>query len=157
MAPVRSIEAGFTLIELITVMVLVGALALVVLPRLSGRADIDAAAFEQELVAALRTARSVATASGCPVQVRIDSAEYGVYLPSGAAGYQCGNAGAGFTVPLPHPTGNRTYPAPVPGGVHLTATTVTFDGRGGAQTVPSGTIHLGGRTVSVVSETGYVH
>lgn len=153
----RLAAAGFTLIELITVMVLISALALVVAPRLGDRVGIDAAAFEQELVAALRTARSAAVASGCPVQMRLDSAAYGVYWPSGASGDDCGNASAGFSVPLPHPMRSGPFSASVPAGVAVTPATVTFDRRGAAQTAPSGTLRIGARTVSVVGETGYVY
>ncbi|MGH8855691.1 MAG: prepilin-type N-terminal cleavage/methylation domain-containing protein [Telluria sp.] len=53
---------GFTMVELVLVMVLVGVIAAIGVPRLMGDNSFDAAAFGDEVVSALRTAQKTAVA-----------------------------------------------------------------------------------------------
>lgn len=55
-------QAGFTMVELITVMVLLGVLAAVALPRLMGQNTTGAAVFGEQVVSALRLAQKSAVA-----------------------------------------------------------------------------------------------
>ncbi|WP_162256888.1 prepilin-type N-terminal cleavage/methylation domain-containing protein [Noviherbaspirillum sp. Root189] len=53
-------QTGFTLVELVMIMVLIGILAVVALPRMSNTDDFRATAFRDEAVAALRYAQKSA-------------------------------------------------------------------------------------------------
>ncbi len=136
--------------ELVTVILLLGALSVFALPRMMDRTGVDAAAFEQELRAALRHARSVASASGCDVQVRVGSGTYGVYVHGDAAGTSCGSSG--FTQPVARPVQGGAYEGLVPGGVAVGSLTVTFDALGRSS---GGSVNVGSRTITM-SSAGYV-
>ncbi|MGF6271694.1 MSHA pilin protein MshC [Massilia sp. UYP11] len=55
-------QAGFTMVELVTVMVLVGVLAAIGIPRLMGGNSINAVVFGDQVASALRTAQKSAVA-----------------------------------------------------------------------------------------------
>lgn len=61
MPPVHS-QQGFTLVELITILILVGILAVVALPKLESAQDFGALAFRDRTAAALRFAQKSAVA-----------------------------------------------------------------------------------------------
>ena len=150
-------DRGWTLIELITVLVMLSALAIVVAPRLINQADINALQFQQQLLNALRYAHKQAINSGCPirVEVRVASNDYGVYLYNNATASSCGSAGFGAN-PLPDPAGG-VFEGAAPAGVTLTGgVAFTFDGAGRPNPA-GGTISFNGRSIVVANETGYVY
>lgn len=67
---------GFTLIELLLVIVITGILAAVVGPRFFDRQVFDDRLFYEETLGAVRYAQKLAVASGCRVQVSLDSSGY---------------------------------------------------------------------------------
>ncbi|WP_018953482.1 pilus assembly FimT family protein [Thioalkalivibrio sulfidiphilus] len=144
------INRGFTLIELVTVIVLLGAISVFALPRMMDRTAVDAAAFEQELKAALRHGRALALASGCDVQVQITPAAYGVFVRAGAAGQSCGSGA--FTHAVPRPIQSGAYQGVVPSGLSVGTLTITFDALG---RTAGGSVAVENRTITV-SGAGYV-
>lgn len=156
MRTTHRISHGFTLTELLMVVVLVGVLAVAVLPRFD-RQPFDEAAFALELTAALRYAQRLAVASGCPVQAVADAAAdtLSLYFPDGS-GASCG-ASAGFTVPVPSPRGGGAYVVAAGNDVDLTTSaSFFFDALGRPQ--PGGVVlAVGGRSIVVEPQTGYVH
>lgn len=150
-------QSGFTLIELIMVLVIATALAVVAYPRIAGL-GVDEVAFRQEVLGALRYARRLAANSGCAIQFRVrsgsnDFAAY--YRDDAAAPADCGSGGFGSN-PVPHPVDSGAYTGAAPSGVTIAdGLTVVFDSLGRAAVGGSATV--GGESITVESGTGYVH
>lgn len=151
------VAGGFTLLELVVVLVLLAALGAIALPRLT-EGGFRSAAFAEQVAAALRYGQRLAVASGCEIQVEISTAGGGAYAVrrrAGGSDTACGPAPQPFTVPIPSPTGGN-FAASVSGGVQVSqGLTVVFN----AQGLPvggGGTAIVSGRSIVVDGETGLV-
>ena len=143
-------ETGFTLVELILVIVLIGILAVVVVPKLS-TSGFEERGYYDRLVSALRYAQKYAVAQRCGSQVTITAARFDVFRPVSNAA-----CAAVITTPVLDP-GNRSinFAGTTPSGVMVSpATTVVFDSLGRAGS--GATITVGARTITVVGESGLV-
>ena len=145
---------GFTLVELVLVLVLVGALSVFALPAFFDRSAYSEYAFQQELVGAFRYARKSAIASGCEVRVRVDAGGYALHYRGGGSDISCGTGP--FVEDVPDPGGGGAYAASPPPGVAIgSGLTVAFDGLGRPSS--AGTVNLASRSLTVEAGTGYVH
>ena len=155
-APPRSRQAGFTLVELVIVIVVLGALAVVVLPRL-GEGSFRGAAFAEQVATAFRYGQRLAVATGCEIRVEVSSATntYSVRRRSDGTDTSCGTSG-GFTLDVPNPGGAGAFAGTASGGVTVTqGLAITFN----AQGLPSpngGTAVVGGRSIIIEADTGHV-
>lgn len=70
---------GFSLIELISVIVLLSILGVLAMSRLSGLSDYNVKVFYDELVSAVRYAQKLAVSTGCDVQITITSSGYALH------------------------------------------------------------------------------
>jgi MSHA pilin protein MshC len=151
-------ERGFTLIELVVVIILLGILAAFAIPKFFNL-DVyrDRAAYD-EVAGAIRYAQKLAVASGCPVQVVLTANGYFLQqrdLPLDAAGV-CGN-GVAFTTIVNHPVTTEAFAGLVitPPAVPFT---FTFDALGSCTDCANDVdIDVAGQTITVVAETGYVN
>lgn len=155
---------GFTLLELIVVMVLLGILSIYAAPRLSNTSDFDAFGFHGETLAYLRYAQKTAIAQRRTVCVAFASSSVTLSIASSSGSYDCAAAGD-----LTGPRGER---APVTliarSGVTFAATPISFNfdglgqpisaaGTGGAQGTQTIQIKDVGKSITVETVTGYVH
>lgn len=155
-------QTGFTLVELILVMVVMGLLAGVALPSLTNRQSQDEMTTRDELKATLRLARQVATSQGLPVCFMRTAAQWRlVYAAAGT----CNWGGTAVVAPGAQDTAAvGMAPDPVlfdlPSGVALVGSnTIQFDSRG--RLVPyavDANIRVGSTQAFIVSrETGFVY
>lgn len=140
---------GFTLIELIVIMLIMGILATFAIPRLN-IAGFRERGFVQQSLATVRYAQKQAIASGC--DVRVDISATGCNLDFLAGGAGC----SASTIANPI-TGNPDFclDSDAPAGSTFPGT-FSFDNIGR----PSGgarQFDLGGRIIRVEAETGYAH
>lgn len=150
MAPMR----GFSLIELIVVMVLMAILVGVAVPRFFGRGDFEAPAFAQELASAARYAQKLAVVSGCPVDLTVTAASYALYQPQVTTPACSGTPT--MTLAVKHPATGEGFSATVPTGIAVGGTlgTVQFNAAGIPDAAANYTI--GDLAVTIAAGSGYV-
>ncbi len=85
----RSSHRGFTIIELIVVMVIVGILAVAVLPHFSGRVAFEGRAFRDQTVAGLRYAQKAAVAARRIVKADFNSSSVTLSIRACASDVSC--------------------------------------------------------------------
>lgn len=156
----RAIQ-GFTMVELILVLVVFGILSAIALPRFSDRVDFDARGFFDQTQNMIRYAQKTAIAQRRPVWVQLSQADGVICLTYVQVNVNCqSDAGAPVLVPGEQIWYRRAVPADVNFGV-----TIFFSFNALGQPNPntakeltlfqSGTIAVG--TIRVEAETGYVH
>jgi len=150
--------AGFTLVEMIAVMVIVGILATVAAPRFFATDVFAASGYAADLRAALRHAQALSLASGCATGVVVDADGY--RLQRWLGGSDCNDlTGKGVTVGRP---GGDLYAVQAPRGVTATATELTFDSLGrprdvnGALITVQVALAIGDHRITVQPQTGLI-
>lgn len=143
---------GFTLIELVVVLILVGVLAISVLPRFFDRQLFEARGFHEQTAGLLRYAHKAAIAQRRTVCVAFGPASASLSIASLPNSETCDAALAG-------PTGTAPFAIQAPAGIAYAATPddFRFDSRGRAST--GQTIQVSGVNEALVIEaaTGLVH
>lgn len=141
---------GFTIVELIMVLLLLSIVSAIALPRFFDRSDFDEHALFTDTLNAVRYSQKLAVASGCATQINISSNSYAVLRED-----TCGSNSFGSALAVHHPaTGDVGYTG-TQSGVSLTATnsTTTFDSLGQADA--DNTITIGSKQISIVAATGF--
>ena len=145
--------SGFTLIELIMVIVVLGALSLFVAPSFSSKNSFDTLSFHQELKTAIRFAHKLSIASGCEVQVALTANSYSLFYPDTT----CNPPDAFGANAVKHPVQSGAYAANSPSGISIISFGNFFFSASGAPS-SSGTIMInpGGRQIVINALTGFV-
>lgn len=147
---------GFTLMELTVVIVIIGILAVVAMPRMFDKRTFDALRFYDETQAVVRYAQKVAIAQRCNLmQVQIAASSIQLTILGAATCAVTTNT----AIAIPGTSGG---PLSTPTGVTLSAVTFTFDGTGRPSFASALTVTVAAtgeptRSFVVEQETGYVH
>lgn len=138
-------DTGFTLVELVAVIVLIGVLAALVLPRPSGTGGFRERAAVDQVLSGIRHAQQQAMSRGAAVRFEFGGGRYAVEYRDPATGT--------FT-----PVSARS-PWALPEGTTFSGTgQLTFDGKGALEKTPCPrTVNVGGGTITVECETGFAH
>jgi MSHA pilin protein MshC len=142
--------SGFTLMELIMVLIIVSILAVVAIPRFWGSV-FDEGKFRDQTLAALRYAQRAAIAYERTVCATFSSTQLVLTYASTYGSSTCDTN-------LPPPaTGSSPYTVTAPSSVTYTAAASFKFDRVGRPTAGQAILISGGGSVTVESESGYVH
>jgi len=145
-------QRGFTLIELVAIIIILGIISMVAIPRFAGRNAFDSRAFSDEVKATLKLAQKLAISQRRNVCVNVTTTVPASLTINVTKAANC-------DTPLPSLAGNGNYQVNTRGGAALTssAANITFNALGspGATDI---TLQVDTEPQIVVSkETGYVH
>lgn len=156
----RLLGRGFTLVELVLVLVLVGILAVYAMPKLIGRSSFDSSGMHNGTLAYLRYAQKTAIAQRRTVCVAFTSVSVALSVAGAAGATSCSSGKA-----LAGPDGNAAFS--VSGQSYAaTPTSFNFDALGEPLSAANGTVLSSpqslavsgwGKTIIVEALTGYVH
>ena len=148
---------GFTLVELVLVIVLVGIISAVAIPRFFDNTTFQERGFFDAALAAVRYAHKLSVASGCHTAVTVGAS--GLSLLRAAT---C--SGTTFTQNVNRPSSSASYTETAPGGVAVGSAAFYFDGVGRPYDSATSTllaaaldISIGSRTLRIEPESGYAH
>lgn len=107
-------QTGFSLVELITVIIILGILSAVALPRFFRPADFEARFVVDDMKLAMQFAQKRAVNSGCPVEVVLTATGFQLWGDS-----NCGSSPANFNAVIKHPSDGGAFAVTFPTGVSL--------------------------------------
>lgn len=149
----RSQHRGFTLVELVTVMVIAGILAATMMPRFTGSHGFEERGFHDETLAALRYAQKAAVSHRRLTCIAFTLTTVTVRIASV-------NGAAVCDTDLVGPNGQTPYTVTATGTARFSATStnLTFNPLGQPSTTTQVLSFTGlPLTVTIEGETGYVH
>lgn len=164
-------QQGFTLVELVMVLVILGVLAVFALPRILGSSDTAARGLHDSTLSYLRFAHKTAIAQRRTVCVAFTNTTVSLRIANTAGGYDCSGANGGV---LNGADGKQSvsvsgasYSAATVNGIACLATPAAFSFDGLGQPVNGSGVALGAaqcmqvgtasNSITVEAATGYVH
>jgi len=151
----KDASRGYTLVELITVVVIVGILAAIAVPRFFDAQVFEERGFYEEVASTLRYGQKIAVGSGCPVRVNITASSYDLKQQA-ASGNRCDPADSSWAVSVLMPDGLAAAGS-APAGITLgPVTTFELDGLGQTDLGSDLTVTVGALSMTVQAESGYV-
>jgi len=151
----RCHQQGFTIVELITVMILIGTLAAFAVPRLGGITGFSGAGYAADVRGALAHARRTAVASRRHVCVTVASDKISLTMDPGdpdSGAHPACNAANVVGLPGGDPTGVLM----VPNNVTVASTQAAFSFTPKGEASADATISTGGESINVIALTGAI-
>lgn len=146
-------QRGVTLVELVTVIVIIGAVGAMVIPRWFDNQVFEERGYIDDLAGAIRHSQRIALASGCEVQVTVTANGYSAMQR--AVLNTCNTAGA-WTQPVARQGGTPVASTAPNGVVTNPATTFVFAPDGSVNGAPPPVLSVGTFTLSVDAPSGVV-
>ena len=144
---------GFTVIELVMVIVVLGILSVFVMPRFNSQSSFDSLSFHQELKTAIRFAHKLSIASACDVQVQITANSYSLFYPDSP----CNPPDTFGSNPVSHPIKSTSYTGTAPNGVTVAGFgNFSFNAIGAPSSSGTITLNPDARLIKINNLTGFV-
>jgi prepilin-type N-terminal cleavage/methylation domain-containing protein len=148
----RRCARGYSLIELVTCLIIVAILGAVIAPKMFNYQPFQARGYADEVAAALHYTQVVAVSSGCDASITINAAGYQA-LQRAAVGNNCAAAG-GWVTPVVRVDGG-TLSGSAPGGVaSAPAHQFVFDATGRVINGAPPALSIGSFTLTVDAGSG---
>ncbi|MDD2759885.1 MAG: prepilin-type N-terminal cleavage/methylation domain-containing protein [Methylomonas sp.] len=149
-------QRGFTLVELVMTLVILGILSATAMPRFFDFSAFRQRAFFDDTLAAVRYAQKLAVATGCNVQFSIAADRFRLMRPGATDRSQCAStAAADFTLDVARPGSGEAVYQGSQTGIAVDSATVYFTAKGLASADLD--IAVGDRRISIVKDTGFVY
>jgi MSHA pilin protein MshC len=152
---------GYTLIELVTVMVIVGILASVAGPHFFDQTTFTQRGYADEVTAAFQFAQKAAVASDCPARVNLTAGSYAVQQQA-ASGNTCNTSDTTWSTTVIGLDGNSVQNS-APSGTTASPAGLYYFGGGGllsgalpASAPPAYTVTVGVNTITIDPLTGLI-
>jgi MSHA pilin protein MshC len=154
LSPTR--QSGFTLIELVMVLVLLSILSVVALPKFFDDEAFRKRGYCNAVVSAFSYGQKLALAEGCDIRVRTSSSGVDLFRRESCDG------SSSFNLAVTHPGKGGNYSETAPAGITLSSSTVIFDAMGRARNAFGATsdfaITVGGNMdIRIIGETGFIN
>ena len=151
----RRCQSGYTMVELIMVIVLIAILSSIAGPRFFSNSAFDERRYLDELASAIRYAQKVAVATGCPVRVTVTANSYLLGQQPESSGH-CNTSSSDYSTPVLLPTG-QTAAGNAPADTVLSnSATFLFDATGRTSLPGDVAMVIGSHTLTVRSASGLV-